>query len=130
VPAYAAGIVSDLANRFDRDLQNSCREHGGNNLWLFRLVQALRERDKRWGLNWKRANIGDMSQDVVTYNWSTDPDEGTFRVRAWDVIGNHCGSGRANAQFSEITAADAIPPREKRGAIWTLIPYIQAGFAP
>ncbi len=130
VPAYAAGIVSDLANRFDRDLQNSCREHGGNNLWLFRLVQALRERDKRWGLNWKRANIGDMSQDVVTYNWSTDPDEGTFRVRAWDVIGNHCGSGRANAQFSEITAADAIPPREKRGAIWTLIPYIQAGFVP
>ena len=60
--------------------------------------RALRERDKRWGLNWKRANVGDMSQDVITYNWSTDPDEGTFKLRAYDIIGGHCGS-RPGARF-------------------------------
>ena len=51
-------------------------------------MRALRERDKRWGLNWKRANVGDMSQDVITYNWGDEPDEGTHKLRAWDVIGN------------------------------------------
>ena len=83
--------------RLPRRSARSCLEHGGNNRWLFRVVKALRERDKRWGLNWKRANVGDMSQDVITFNWGTDPDEGTFKLRAWDIIGGHCGSrpGRA-----------------------------------
>jgi hypothetical protein len=128
IPSYASGVVSDIGRRFDGDLQNSCREHGGNNRWLFRLVAELRTYDKRWGLNWKRANIGDMSQDVVTYNWGDEADEGTFKLRAWDVIGNHCGNGRAGAQFSEIT--NPQPPGVSFNARWTLVPYIQAGYTP
>jgi hypothetical protein len=125
--SYAAGIIRDIANRFGGDLRNSCKEHGGNNRWLFRVVQALRERDKRWGLNWKRANVGDMSQDVITFNWGPDPDEGTFKLRAWDVIGGHCGNN-PGWQFSEIT--NPMPPNYSFGARWTLLPYIQAGFIP
>ena len=124
---YAPGIIRDIAAAYGGDLNNSCLEHGGNNRWLFRVVKALRERDKRWGLNWKRANIGDMSQDVITFNWGTDPDEGTFKLRAFDVIGGHCGS-RPGWQFSEITKP--MPPNYSFGARWTLLPYIQAGNAP
>ena len=124
---YAPGIIRDVAAAYRGDLNNSCLEHGGNNRWLFRVVKALRERDKRWGLNWKRANIGDMSQDVITFNWGTDPDEGTYKLRAFDIIGGHCGS-RPGAQFSEIT--NPKPPNYSFGARWTLLPYIQAGNAP
>jgi hypothetical protein len=127
-PGYLGGVVNEIAAAYPFDLQNSCREHGGTNQWLFKLVRALRERDKRWGLNWKRANVGDMSQDVITYNWGDEGDEGTFRLRAWDVIGNHCGSGAAGAQASEIT--NPAPPQLSFGARWTLIPYIQAGYVP
>ena len=91
------------------------------------MVNELRKRDKRWGLNWKRANVGDMSQDVVTFNWSADPDEGTFKLRAYDVIGGHCGitAGRAVSRESPSRAANY-----SFGAQWTLLPYIQAGNAP
>ena len=122
-PSYFTSVVQDIANRFPNDLRNSCVEHGGNNRWLFRLVSELRTRDKRWGLNWKRANVGDMSQDIVTYNWSSDPDEGTFNTRVYDVIGGHCGSNPSwnNAEVTVIGS---------RGSIWTLLPYIQAGNIP
>ena len=126
-PAYIGSVVNDIAARYPNDLRNSCKEFGGNNRWLFRLVEELRKRDKRWGLNWKRANFGDMSQDVVTYNWGDEGDEGTFRLRAWDVIGGHCGP-RPGGQASEIT--DPRPPGLSNGARWTLIPYIEAGFIP
>ena len=121
------GVVREIAAAYPGDLRNSCREFGGNNRWLFRLVAKLRERDKRWGLNWKRAIVGDMSQDVITYNWGDEGDEGTFKVRAWDVIGGHCGNN-PGGQASEIT--DPNPPAPSRGARWTLQPYIQAGFIP
>lgn len=127
VPSYANSVVNEIAARYPGDLNRSCREHGGNNVWLFRLVEELRKRDKRWGLNWKRANVGDMSQDVITYNWGDEADEGTFKLRAWDVIGGHCGP-RPSAQFSEIT--NPMPPNFSFNARWTLIPYIQAGFQP
>ncbi len=126
-PGYILSVVRDLAARYPFDLRNSCLEHGGNNRWLFRLVEELRRRDKRWGLNWKRANVGDMSQDVVTYNWGDEGDEGTARLRAWDVIGGHCGPNPAG-QATEITSP--TPPGVGRDARWTLIPYIQAGFIP
>jgi hypothetical protein len=48
-------------------LRNSCVEMGGNNEFLFEVVRRLRRIDTRWGLNWKRGRVGDMSQDVVNY---------------------------------------------------------------
>ena len=83
--AYAIG------NAYRGDLRASCVGSGGNNVWLYRLVQALRQHDTRWGLNWKRGNRGDMSQDAVTYNFSADADEGTTNVYIIDVISDHCG---------------------------------------
>lgn len=126
-PSYGPSVVRDMAARYPGDLRNSCVEHGGNNRWLFRVVNALRERDKRWGLNWKRAQVGDMSQDVITYNFSADPDEGTSKLRAWDIIGGHCGSN-PDWSWNEITSP--APPAFGNGARWTLLPYIQAGWTP
>ncbi len=126
-PGYVLGVVREMAAAYPGDLRNSCHEFGGNNRWLFRLVAKLRERDKRWGLNWKRANIGDMSQDVIAYNWGDEGDEGTFKVRAWDVIGGHCGPN-PSGQATEITSPN--PPAVTFGARWTLQPFIQAGFVP
>ena len=36
---------------------------------MFEVVAELRRRtaSNRWGLNWKRGNVGDLSQDIVTY---------------------------------------------------------------
>jgi hypothetical protein len=131
VPAYARDVVFQVAAQYRGDLLRSC----SNNIWLFRLVEELRKRDKRWGLNWKRANIGDMSTDILTYNWGDQPDEGTPKMRAWDVIAGHCGPN-PGPNFDEKT--DPAPPDyngpEKNGrpysALWTLIPYIEAGFIP
>lgn len=123
-PNYALGIIRDLGARYQGELNNSCRERGGNNAWLFRVLAQLRTIDKRWGVNWKRANVGDMSQDILTYNWSDEPDEGTFNTRVYDVIGNHCGTGNYSAQMSEVTILGS------RGSIWTIKPYLEAGFLP
>ena len=84
--SYAPGIIRGIAAAYPGDLANSCLEHGGNNRWLFRVVRALRERDKRWGLNWKRANVGDMSQDVITYNWGHGSRRGHLQAAR---VGHH-----------------------------------------
>lgn len=118
-PPYAAGIVRELAEQYPGELRASC----GNNAWLFRVLARLRTIDKRWGLNWKRANRGDMSQDIITYNWSADPDEDTFNTRVYDIIGGHCGPS-PSWNFTEVTVLGST------GSIWTLIPYIQAGYIP
>jgi hypothetical protein len=118
-----ASVVEEVARQYPGDLRNSCREHGGNNRFLFRVVERLRQEDTRWGLNWKRANVGDMSQDAVTYNYGSDPDEGTFWVHVVDIIGGHCGSN-PNPTWIDQTRLFST------GARWTLIPYLDAGYTP
>ncbi len=123
-PTYAAGIVQAIARAYPFDLRNSCRETGGNNIWLFRLVRELRKIDTRWGLNWKRGGVGDMSQDIVAYNWGSLPDEGTLDAYIWDVIGGHCGN---NPDWfwdekTDITLSSGTIMK------WTLQPYTAAGF--
>jgi hypothetical protein len=121
--AQAEQIVHAVAAQFPGDLRNSCAEHGGNNIWLFRVVQALRQVDSRWGLMWKRRVIGDMSQDVIAYQFSAAPDEGSDQMYAWDVIAGHCGSS-PSPWFNNISSLNPS------GAIWTLQPYLAAGFPP
>jgi hypothetical protein len=96
----------------------------GNNTWLFRTLQKLRAQDDRFGLNWKRGVFGDMSQDVILYNFSDLPNEqaGAAHVYAWDVIGGHCGPS-PRPQAGNITDA-----RGRAG--WTILYYQRAGFAP
>lgn len=116
-----SAVVQEMARLYPNDLRNSCVEHGGNNIWLFRLVQRLRQEDTRWGLNWKRANVGDMSQDVVTYNFGSQADEGTRQVHVVDVIGGHCGGNPSWAWIDQTVLWST-------GAMWTLQPYRNAGF--
>jgi hypothetical protein len=121
-----SAVTYAVGNAYRGDLRNSCVETGGNNVWLYRLVRELRRYDTRWGLNWKRGNVGDMSQDVVTYNFSADPDEGTINVYIIDVIGSHCGS---NPEAAWIDNTEAT---RRAGTIgrWTLQPYLAAGGTP
>jgi hypothetical protein len=125
VPGYGASVVEQLAARYNGDLQNSCTEHGGTNVFMFRVLQALRAIDSRWGLNWKRGNRGDLSQDIVTYNYGSGPDEDTTNVYIFDIIGGHCGN-RAYPTWIDQTQAT-----RNAGTIgrWTLQPYLRAGFA-
>ncbi|MEP7116388.1 MAG: hypothetical protein ABI880_02330 [Acidobacteriota bacterium] len=116
-----SAVVNEIARQYAGDLQNSCVASGGNNTWLFRLVQRLRTEDTRWGLNWKRGRIGDMSQDILTYNAGSEADEGTRNIYVLDVIGGHCG-GSPGGSWNNVTGQGGAD------AIWTLQPYTAAGF--
>jgi hypothetical protein len=85
-------IVQAVANQYPSFLLNSCQEHGGTWQFMDTLVDTLRQTDTRYGYIWKRGVVGDPLKDVVGYNWSSDPDEGTRNVYTFDVIGGHCGS--------------------------------------
>jgi hypothetical protein len=126
IPAYGEAVVEAVAARFPGDLHNSCAEHGGNNVFMFRVVQALRQRDSRWGLNWKRGNRGDLSQDIVTYNYGPGSDEDTRNVYIIDIVSQHCGNRPGPAWI------DQTPATIAGGGIgrWTLQPYVRAGFPP
>jgi hypothetical protein len=104
VPSYLRNVVEQVAAAFPGDLRNSCVEHGGNNTWLFRLVQALRQISTRWGLNWKRGNRGDMSQDVVDFHHGPGPDEDSTEVYIFDVISGHCGAN-PGPNWADVTQA-------------------------
>lgn len=121
-----SSVVEAIGRAYPNELRNSCREHGGNNAWLFRLVQELRRYDTRWGLNWKRGNRGDMSQDAVDYNFGSTADEDTTNVYIIDVIGGHCGNNPGAAWI------DVTEETLRKGDIgrWTLQPYIAAGGRP
>ncbi len=115
-------VVDAVARAYPGDFRNSCT----NATWLFRLVQELRRYDTRWGLNWKRGRVNDMSFDVVDYNFSSDPDEGTTNVYIIDVIGGHCGPSPSPAWI------DQTEETARQGTIgrWTLQPYVAAGGQP
>jgi hypothetical protein len=99
-------------------LQRSCQEEewGGHHIrgWEFldKVIDALRLEDTRWGYMWKRGNVGDPSLDVISYNYSAEPDEGTSRIWAVDVVGGHCGPG-ASITWANITGVGGSP------AAWT-----------
>ena len=128
-PDPAPGTRLPLPNMFHIVLQvvndnpgilsprRSCQEEewGGDHIrgWEFmdKVVDALRLEDTRWGYMWKRGVVGDPSLDVVAYNYSAEPDEGTSRIYAVDIIGSHCGN--AVPVWSNITGVGGSP------AAWT-----------
>jgi hypothetical protein len=125
-PTYGQAVISAVAAAYPGDLRNSCRAFGGNNQWMFKAVRELRRIDTRWGLNWKRGNVGDLSQDIAAYNWGSNPDEGTVDAYIWDIIGGHCG-GNPGPNWGDVTD---ITLRSGTTMRWTLTPYIAAGFQP
>jgi hypothetical protein len=140
-PSYGQDVVIDIANRFRGDLLNSCVEHGGNNVFMFRVLQALRVRDTRWGLNWKRGYPGDLSQDIITYNPTSLPDTSASQIYLWDMIAGHCGSN-PSWNWTDVTAptwpypdgTNTNPSLCNRAvthcALWTIEPYQRFGFTP
>jgi len=134
VPGYGASVVNSVAAARPDLVFASCREFGGNNRFMFEVVKELRNRDTRWGLNWKRGNAGDLSQDIVAYNRSALPDEGartgptsaTLNISIFDMIGGHCGP-RPGPNWQDQTGETVA---QGARAVWTLLPYIQAGYTP
>lgn len=116
-------VIQAVARQYPGDLRSSCREHGGNNTFLFRVVQRLRQEDSRWGLNWKRANRGDMSQDVINYHWGAGPDEDSTATYVVDIIAGHCGNS-PGVTWNDVTGIGGA------GARWTIEPYLRGGFTP
>lgn len=89
------GVSRAVAAARPFDMLNSCKEFGGNNTFMFEVVAELRRRyqSNRFGLNWKRGNVGDLSQDVA--NYFAGPEGTSMRnstqVRIYDIVGGHCG---------------------------------------
>lgn len=134
--SYARGVIDAYAReRPDLVFASCVGRPGHTNRFMFDVLQRLRQRDTRWGLNIKRCNEG-LSQDIVAYNVSALPDEGVRtnsrtterNMRLWDMIANHCPvSGSPGPNFEDVTDITI-----ERGACaqWTLIPYIEAGYTP
>jgi len=107
------GLSEAVGSSHAEALGRSC----GNNDWLFELTRQLRRTDRRWGLNWKRGVVGDMSQDVVNYYYGPgEPREGATEVYIIDVIVGHCGDDPRPGWL------DQTEPTRAAGTIgrWTL----------
>lgn len=120
LPGYGPGIVQQMAAAFPGALRNSC----GNHEWLLRLVYQLRQIDTRWGFNWKRGRIGDLSEDVVTYNYGPGADENSTNVYIIDVIGSHCGRSPWPS-WQDQTAATRRARTIGRWTLAPLLPYLR-----
>ncbi|MGQ0734580.1 MAG: hypothetical protein ACT4QD_13110 [Acidobacteriota bacterium] len=134
VPGYGASVVQSVAGQFPGDLFNSCREHGGNNNFMFRVLSELRKRDSRWGLNDKRGQAGDLSQDIISYNPTNRPDNGESQIYLFDIIFSHCGSN-PGWNWADVTAATwagrgSSACGTEWCARWTIDAYVRAGFTP
>jgi hypothetical protein len=95
-PQNLGGVIAQLAAERPDLLNSSCTATGGNNRFMFEAVRRLRAAtgSNRWGMNWKRGNVGDLSQDIVTYFYGPRGTEmeGDIRVYLFDIIGGHCGN--------------------------------------
>jgi hypothetical protein len=97
-------VVEQVALEFPELLAGSCVKMGGNNEFLFEVVRRLRMIDPRWGLNWKRGVVGDLSQDVVDYHWGEGEPEESTDVFIIDMIVGHCGKD-PQAGWIDVTQA-------------------------
>ena len=118
-PPDGFAIVEQVAAEFPELLQGSCVPQGGNNEFLFEVVRRLRMQDDRWGLNWKRGVIGDMSQDVVDYHYGEGTSEESMDVYIIDMIGGHCPEDGSSPQPAWIDVTQATLDGGTVG-MWTL----------
>lgn len=129
--AYARAIINQAATAYPADFANSCANH----VWLYRVVQALRNVDSRWGLNYIRGHAPRMSEDVIAYNPTAGPDEGAQQVYLFDIISGHCTS-RPAPWMNDVTdftwyggpARNTSSCANEFCARWTLTPFLAAGF--
>jgi hypothetical protein len=133
IPSYGPSVVQALGAAFPGEaaLARPSECPGGNNNFLYRVVRELRKRDSRWGLNYKRGNVGSPSQDIITYNGTARPDQGESHVWVIDIVGGDCGRGVAT--FSD---KSQVGTWDQEGqpycgtrfcAYWNLDGYLAAG---
>lgn len=107
-------IVQEVHNQDPSLIKNS----DVNNDFLFEVVRRLRKIDKRWGLNWKRGVIGDMSQDVIDYHWGSGPRDNSTEVYIIDIITGHSGPD-PRPGWIDVTGATAAAGTVGK---WTIAP--------
>jgi hypothetical protein len=90
-PPDGASVVAEVAAERPELLLGSCVDTGGDNEFIFEVVRRLRMQDDRWGLNWKRGVVDDLSQDVVDYHYGEGVSEESTDVYIIDIITGHCG---------------------------------------
>jgi len=85
------GVVASVAAVRRGELISSCHNH----TFMFEVVAELRRRfrSNRWGLNWKRGVVNDLSEDIVNYYAGPEGTQmrNSTQVRIYDIIGGHCG---------------------------------------
>jgi hypothetical protein len=98
-----------VAAQHPEALARSCPEQGGSWEFLDRALEALHAEDSRWGYNRRSAVPGGVLTDVVVYNYSAAPDEGTANVYEVDILTDQCGSD-ARPAWNVVTASGAQRP--------------------
>jgi hypothetical protein len=73
------------------------------------VLEALHAEDSRWGYTRKSTAPGGVSTDVVVYNYSAGPDEGTADVYEVDILSDQCGSD-ARPAWNVVTASGGQRP--------------------
>jgi hypothetical protein len=102
-------VVAMVAAQHPEALARSCPEQGGSWEFLDRVLEALHAEDSRWGYNRKSAVPGGVSTDVVVYNYSAGPDEGTANAYEVDILSDQCGND-ARPAWNVVTASGGQRP--------------------
>jgi hypothetical protein len=98
-----SSIPISIAINYPAAFRNSCQESGGTWEFMDRSVDALRQKDGRYGYNAKRGNVNDPSLDVISYYYGGGNDiQGQSQVWIIDLIGGHCGSNPTNV-WNDVT---------------------------
>jgi hypothetical protein len=134
VPAYGRDVVNALAAAFPGEAAAARPSEcpGGNNRFLFRVLQELRKRDTRWGLNYKRGNAPTLSEDIITYNGTNRPDNGESHVWLTDIVGGACFGGVPVWRDVSLVGTWDQKGQSYCGttycARWNIDPYLAAGY--
>lgn len=132
-------IPRQTASQYAADFQNSCQPEGGGRgtwNWMDRTVDALRQRNGRYGYNAKRGNMNDPSLDVISFYRGADPNgfQGSTDVYMYDLIAGHCGSTPSviwndvtDITFSSGTVGKTLYPRPGRNVTSTPCATAAAG---
>ncbi len=79
-----------LVEQVNNDMPGKIMQGCDNREFLFEVVCRLRRIDKRFGLNWKRGQVGSLSFDALTYSYGSNTSEGNHDVYVVDFIIASC----------------------------------------
>jgi hypothetical protein len=128
LPSYGQAVSLQVAAAYPGDLANACNSRS----YLFKLVRELRKYDTRWGLNYKRGWV-ETSKDVISYNGTSEPDNGADHIYLVDVVLGICdGPNGWNWDTSTTDKTWGAAGSSECGtfwcAKWTLDAYLAAGY--